>query len=122
MNVPCTVRLKGGVATTGHSTNFSMDLLIPLDRPQDPWCQRGVAFLLSLAGEAIEILPGVGAIVFSTAGEVRQLDSDVACDVAEQHADLVLAGCNWRMLQDCYCIIPCYLGDIIRVLHLQNSC
>ena len=39
---------KGVLQTTGHSSNFVMDIRLPSNREQDHWIRRGVAMLLSL--------------------------------------------------------------------------
>lgn len=44
-----TAERRGTLATTGHSTNFVMDLEVPSRQSQDHWTRRGVAFLLSLS-------------------------------------------------------------------------
>jgi dynein heavy chain len=39
---------KGTLSTTGHSTNFVMDIVIPSSIHADHWILRGVACLTSL--------------------------------------------------------------------------
>eukprot|EP00854_Cymbomonas_tetramitiformis_P002297 gene2297-3019_t len=40
---------RGVLATTGHSSNFIMDLRVPIDQTPEHWSKRGVAMLTSLS-------------------------------------------------------------------------
>jgi len=46
-----TVDRSGDLDSTGHSTNYILDLKMPTSEPKDKWTKAGVAAVLSLKYE-----------------------------------------------------------------------